>query len=113
MSLRSEQPGRFDPPPVSTAPEDSPSRLFAFAQERRILLRALFQLPPEFRKVLTLLYWDGCSVEDIAEELDIPVGTVKSRLARGRAALKEQLLTMKLPSRPLAKLEELLDQRQR
>jgi RNA polymerase sigma-70 factor (ECF subfamily) len=113
MSLRSEHAGRFEPPSVSTAPEDSPSRLFAFEQERRFLLRALSQLPPEFRNVLTLLYWDGCSVEEIAQELGVPVGTVKSRLARGRAALKEQLLSMNLPSRPLAKLEKLLDQRQR
>jgi RNA polymerase sigma-70 factor, ECF subfamily len=113
MSLRSDDTASVDPPTISTAPEDSPSRMFALEQERRFLVRALLQLPPPFRKVLTLLYWDGCSIEEIAQQLGVPTGTVKSRLARGRAMLKEQLLSMNLPRHVQAELNEFLEARER
>ena len=49
--------------------------------------RALQSLPIEQRQVLVLVHVVGLGVDAAAHELDIPVGTVKSRLARGRAAL--------------------------
>lgn len=98
MSLRSHQTAHLESSMLSTAPEDSPSRLYSIEQERRVLLGAFLRLPPEFRKVLRLFYWDGCSIEEIALELRVPLGTVKSRLSRGRAILKAQLLTRDLPS---------------
>jgi RNA polymerase sigma factor (sigma-70 family) len=113
MSLRSEHAAPFEAGTLSSSPEDSPSSLLALEQERRFLLRALGQLPPAFREVLTLLYWDGCSVEEIGQELRVPVGTVKSRLARGRAILKEQLMSMNPPSQLQAALEKLLEARER
>lgn len=113
MSLRSEHAVPFDAATISTAPEESPSRLFSLKEERRFLLCALLRLPPEFHEVLTLLYWDGCSVEEIGQELEVPVGTVKSRLARGRAILREQLTSMNPPRHIHAALKELLDERVR
>jgi RNA polymerase sigma-70 factor (ECF subfamily) len=65
--------------------------------------RALQAVPPEFRSVLVLFELQDLSVGDIAEALGIPVGTVKSRLHRGRAALGRALSGTADPStaRPL------------
>jgi len=111
MSLRSESRSSADPLMLSTAPEESPSWQYAFEQERRLLFRALLRLTPDYRQVLTLLYWENHSVDEISQKLGVPVGTVKSRLTRGRALLKSQLRELNQPSRsPLAlsKLDALL-----
>jgi DNA-directed RNA polymerase specialized sigma24 family protein len=42
-----------------------------------------------------MFYWDGQSVEEIAEELGAPLGTIKSRLSRGRASLKASVRTLR------------------
>ena len=55
------------------------------------LVRALGKLPLAQREVLVLHYVAELAVERIAAELGLPVGTVKSRLARGRAALGHHL----------------------
>ena len=53
---------------------------------------ALRQLPEVFRTVVVLREMEGFSYEEIGEVLEVPAGTVKSRLKRGRAALKQILL---------------------
>jgi RNA polymerase sigma-70 factor (ECF subfamily) len=53
---------------------------------------ALRQLPEAFRTVVVLREMEGFCYEEIAEILDVPAGTVKSRLTRGRAALKQILV---------------------
>jgi RNA polymerase sigma-70 factor (ECF subfamily) len=53
--------------------------------------RALEFLSVEYRTVLTLVCVDGMSYRESAEILGIPIGTVMSRLARGRAELAERL----------------------
>ena len=53
---------------------------------------ALRQLPEAFRTVVVLREMEGFSYEEIGEVLNVPAGTVKSRLKRGRAALKQILL---------------------
>ena len=55
------------------------------------LVRALRKLPVAQREVLVLHYVAELAVERVAAELRLPVGTVKSRLARGRAALAHHL----------------------
>lgn len=55
--------------------------------------RALTTLPAQQRSVVVLHHLLGLPVEQIAAELRVPVGTVKSRLSRGRAALMPLLLT--------------------
>jgi RNA polymerase sigma-70 factor (ECF subfamily) len=57
---------------------------------------ALRQLPEAFRTVVVLREMEGFSYEEIAEILDVPAGTVKSRLTRGRAALKQILVAQGL-----------------
>ncbi len=67
--------------------EDPPDNLMDIMAVRR----ALTMLPPEHREILLLFYFDEMKYEEIAEALDIPMGTVKSRLSRAKAALKEAL----------------------
>ncbi len=54
---------------------------------------ALLRLTPEFRTVVVLCDVVGNSYEEISEALDIPLGTVRSRLHRGRAQLRKSLVT--------------------
>ncbi len=52
---------------------------------------ALRELPPEYREVLLLYYWEEMTYEEIAEALGVPMGTVKSRLHRAKEALRRVL----------------------
>ncbi|MFD1824724.1 MULTISPECIES: RNA polymerase sigma factor [Mumia] len=60
--------------------------------ERRMReIRAVVdRLPAGQRAVVELVWWSGCSMQEAADALGVPVGTVKSRLARARARLGEQ-----------------------
>lgn len=57
--------------------------------------QAVQRLPLNHRQVVTLVDLEEFSYASVAQILDIPVGTVMSRLCRGRRALREQLLEMK------------------
>ena len=71
-------------------PEES-----AEASERRELVReALERLNANNREAVSLYYVDGLSYGEIAEFLDVSATTVKGRIQRGRAQLREELLTM-------------------
>lgn len=63
--------------------------------EARLMLRktgaALNVLPEEQRELLILVCMEGLSYREAAETLDVPIGTVMSRLARGRAALAKKV----------------------
>lgn len=56
------------------------------------LQRALDELPEEFRSPLILFYFEEFSYLEIAEQLGIALGTVMSRLSRGRAYLRRRLV---------------------
>ena len=62
------------------------------------LERALAQLALEHRQVILLVGLEGMSYEDTAEILSIPIGTVRSRLSRGRDALRKLLDMEERPS---------------
>lgn len=55
------------------------------------LERAIDALPDEFRIVIVLADMEGMKYNEIAEALEIPIGTVRSRLARARGRLQKQL----------------------
>jgi len=62
-------------------------------QERAACVRtALTTLRPKYREVIYLVYVEGFSVEQAARSLGLPQGTIKSRLLRGRRALRERLV---------------------
>lgn len=52
---------------------------------------ALLELDPQHKEVITLLDLEGMSVQEASQALGVPVGTVKSRAARGRESLKQVL----------------------
>jgi RNA polymerase sigma-70 factor (ECF subfamily) len=54
---------------------------------------ALNELPEDFRTPLLLFYFEDFSYRDIAEQLQVPLGTVMSRLARAKAHLRGRLLS--------------------
>lgn len=55
------------------------------------LQAALQELPEEYRSPVILFYFGELSYKEIAEQLEIPIGTVMSRLARGKSFLKKRL----------------------
>lgn len=57
-----------------------------------LVLPALGKVDDVFRGAVALFYLEDCSYKEIAAILDVPVGTVKSRIARGLAQLREILL---------------------
>jgi RNA polymerase sigma-70 factor (ECF subfamily) len=75
---------------VADVAEPSPEALSAIDPER--LQQALNELPEVFRTPVILFYFEGFSYRDIAEQMDLPLGTVMSRLARAKAHLRERLL---------------------
>jgi RNA polymerase sigma-70 factor (ECF subfamily) len=70
----------------------SPFDLTVSAELKARVEDALRKLPEAFRTVVVLREMEGFSYEEIAEIVEVPAGTVKSRLTRGRAALKEILV---------------------
>ena len=73
------------------AGDASPFENAACAEMKRRVESALATLPEAFREVVVLREIEGFGYEEIAEVLSLTVGTVKSRLARGRAALRAAL----------------------
>ena len=63
-------------------------------ERREVLDRALARIDPELRSIFLLREVEGLSYHDIAETLQIPEGTVGSRLNRARRELREQLLEL-------------------
>lgn len=59
--------------------------------ELRDLDRALARLPQEQRSVLLLVGLEGMRYEEVAAKLRVPVGTIRSRLSRGRQTLRRQI----------------------
>ena len=56
------------------------------------ILLAMENVPVEFREVVLMADVEGFSYKEIAETLKIPLGTVMSRLSRGRKRLREELV---------------------
>lgn len=55
------------------------------------LQNLLNQMPEEFRTAVVLFYYESCSYREIADRMEIPIGTVMSRLARAKAWLRRRL----------------------
>jgi len=82
-----EDPNAEQRPSLAAGPEQEVSQ----RQSQEILFSAMRQLSPEHRAVVDLTYFHEAGYREIAEILDCPVGTVKSRMAHARLRLKALL----------------------
>ena len=80
--------GEIDPADPS---QESPSAELERDCDRRLVDRAIRALPVEFREVIVLRELEDLSYKEIARIVGVPLGTVMSRLARGRDRLRELL----------------------
>jgi RNA polymerase sigma-70 factor, ECF subfamily len=89
--------------PAADDPHDAASR----AQERTLLRRAVLSLPSRYREVIILSDVQGLAYAESARILHVPVGTVRSRLSRGRQMLAARLdaATAPVRSSPLPRIE--------
>ena len=72
-------------------PREAPHERLEQQERAERVHAALATLPDEYRQVMVLREMDDCSYEVIAEILDLPVGTVRSRLHRARTQMRELL----------------------
>ena len=70
---------------------DTPEQHSLQSEQRRLLERAIAELPEDMRSAIVLRDIEGCSYEEIAQALDANVGTIKSRISRGRERLRAVL----------------------
>ncbi|MFL5243258.1 MAG: sigma-70 family RNA polymerase sigma factor [Gemmataceae bacterium] len=90
----------FDDEQHSGSREDTaPEGLLMQGEDCRLVRETLEELPPEFREVIVLRELEGMSYKEVATIIGVPVGTVMSRLARGRERL-QQCLTKRLIKEP-------------
>lgn len=66
---------------------ESPENVLFGAELKAVVERAISDLPEDLRTAITLREFDGLSYEDIADIMDCPVGTVRSRIFRAREAI--------------------------
>jgi len=74
-----------------TDAEPSPFEQLATRETQAVVRKALATVPPIFRSAVILRDLEGLSYEEISEIMEVSVGTVKSRILRGRRLLKEAL----------------------
>jgi RNA polymerase sigma-70 factor (ECF subfamily) len=70
---------------------DTPERELMRQQMEQTVMRAVEALPDELRTAITLREVDGLSYEEIAQKMDCPIGTVRSRIFRAREAIDLEL----------------------
>lgn len=90
--LRKQSRRRLEPIPDHLDPsDDSAAAALESAALRPEIQRALLAIPAEFRSAIVLSDIEGMGLSDVADVLGVPIGTVKSRLFRGRRLLAREL----------------------
>ena len=85
------QNGKGEAQVVDLADERTPAHWAEIRERRERVRSAVLSLPPEFRETVVLCELEEMSYEQAAQALDCPIGTVRSRLHRGRALLLAKL----------------------
>jgi RNA polymerase sigma-70 factor (ECF subfamily) len=70
---------------------ETPESALLGAELKSVVERAIRELPEDLRTAVTLREFDGLSYEDIADIMDCPIGTVRSRIFRAREAIDSQV----------------------
>ena len=81
---------------IESANTDSPDEIFDASELQGIITHTLNQLGEETKTALTLREFEGLSYEQIAEVVNCPVGTVRSRIFRGREVIDDAIREFKL-----------------
>ena len=76
---------------MTETPTPTPFELASLSQRSQYVRDALAQLPVKQRQVLEMSYYDGCSQAEIAKQLDIPLGTIKTWARQGLLKLRQNL----------------------
>ena len=71
--------------------QETPERLAEEADLKAVILESIDKLPEELKTALTLREIDGLSYDEIAEAMDCPIGTVRSRIFRAREAVDKAI----------------------
>jgi RNA polymerase sigma-70 factor (ECF subfamily) len=90
-SLNGDEGGNVAASKDYLADEPTPDKHLATREEGELVRRALLRLPEIYRSVLVLRHYEDLKLREIAEVLEIPDGTVNSRLAEGLAQLTRLL----------------------
>ncbi|MGB1016332.1 MAG: RNA polymerase sigma factor, partial [Nannocystaceae bacterium] len=69
--------------------QPTPSTVLAEAREVELLLRGLRHIPLEGQLILEMYYWEGMRAREIAEALEMPEGTVRTKIRRARIRLEQ------------------------
>ncbi|HSJ53488.1 MAG TPA: sigma-70 family RNA polymerase sigma factor [Anaerolineae bacterium] len=82
----------IDDLPAGTSPTTAdPAAIVALAEQQALVHRQVAALPAQYRLVITLFYLQGMSYGEMAQVLNLPLGTVKTHLYRARERLKRQI----------------------
>ena len=76
------------------SPDGDPAAQAVTREEETLLWRMLAEMPANYREPLVLFYREEQSVTEVASKLDLTEDTVKQRLSRGRAMLREEMATL-------------------
>jgi RNA polymerase sigma-70 factor (ECF subfamily) len=87
--------------PADRSEASQPGRALEMAEDERRIHQALGRMSPEHRAVLVLKDMEGRKYEEMAELLEVPIGTIRSRLHRARLELRDILLQQENMVEPL------------
>ena len=94
VAMDSEEDG-----PERAVESETPETILIERSSRQLVQRAIDELPAHYREALLLCEVEEMSYQEIAEILSIPIGTVMSRLARARRAIRESFRNTCISSR--------------
>ena len=90
VDVDSEEFASIDAQGVLTS-RDTPDRILESQELQQVILNAMNELPEELRQAIMLREVEGMTYEDMADLLQIPIGTVRSRIFRARQFIEERM----------------------